>query len=101
LKLRSTGLNPARHETSAWEGFVNSMSLPISMSGFHRRGYERQHEAEATAQIVAFIGGVNAGCVHQSKRAGSEASDEKRIFCSACAAEPSLFISLLDMRSGK
>lgn len=39
--------------------------------------------------------------VHQSKRTGSEASDEKRIFCSSCAAEPSLFISLLDTRSGK
>jgi hypothetical protein len=39
--------------------------------------------------------------VHQSKRTGSEASDEKRIFCSACAAEPNLFISLLDTQSGK
>ena len=34
------------------------------MSGFHRRGYERQPEAEATAQIVALIGGVNAGVTH-------------------------------------
>jgi hypothetical protein len=38
---------------------------------------------------------------HQSKRTGSEAGDEKPIFCSSCAAEPAQFISLLDTRSGK
>ena len=39
--------------------------------------------------------------VHQSKRIGSDAGDDKRIFCSSCAAEPSLFIWLLDSRNGK
>ena len=38
--------------------------------------------------------------VHQSKRTGGEAGDDKRIFCPSCTAEPSLFISLLDTRSG-
>ena len=38
---------------------------------------------------------------HRSKQAGNGTSDEKQIFCSACAAEPALFISLLDTQSGK
>ena len=39
--------------------------------------------------------------VHQSKRIGNEAGGDKRISCSSCAAEPSLFITLLDSRNGK
>ena len=37
---------------------------------------------------------------YQGKRFGNETSDEKRIFCSSCAAEPGLFITLLDSRNG-
>jgi hypothetical protein len=39
--------------------------------------------------------------VRQIKRTGNEAGDEKRLFCSSCAAEPAEFLSLLDTRSGK
>jgi hypothetical protein len=35
-----------------------------------------------------------------SRRAANETCDEKRIFCSKCAAEPRLFLSLLDSRKG-
>jgi hypothetical protein len=37
----------------------------------------------------------------QSKRIGNEASDEKPIVCSSCAAQTSLFIPLLDSQNGK
>jgi hypothetical protein len=38
---------------------------------------------------------------YQSKRAGLEAAHEKPVFCPSCAAQPVLFISLLDSRNGK
>ena len=45
--------------------------------------------------------GIVMDRAYQSKRTGNETGDEKRISCSACAAEPSLFVLLLDSRSGK
>ena len=35
-----------------------------------------------------------------TRRAAKETRDEKRIFCSKCAAEPRSFLSLLDSRKG-
>ena len=37
----------------------------------------------------------------QNKRIANEARDGKEILCSSCAAEPHLFVSLLDSRNGK
>jgi hypothetical protein len=38
---------------------------------------------------------------YRNERIGNEARDEKPVFCSSCAAEPSLSISILDSRNGK
>lgn len=40
-------------------------------------------------------------CTDQNKRIGNETRDEEQIFCSSCAAEPHLFIPLLNSRNGK
>ena len=37
----------------------------------------------------------------QRKPIGNETGEEKPIFCASCAAEPSLFIPILDTRNGK
>jgi hypothetical protein len=36
-----------------------------------------------------------------TRRAGIELRNEKQIFCPRCAAEPRLFLSLLDSRKGE
>ena len=36
-----------------------------------------------------------------TRRAAKETRDEKRIFCSKCAAEPRSFLSLLDFPEGR
>ena len=39
-------------------------------------------------------------CTQENERVGNEARDGKATFCSSCAAEQPVFISLLDSRTG-
>jgi hypothetical protein len=39
--------------------------------------------------------------IDPNRPAGNEAREPKQIFCPKCAAEPRLFLSLVDTRNGK
>jgi len=39
--------------------------------------------------------------IDPNRPTGGQASEERQIFCPKCAAEPRLFLSLLDTRNGK
>jgi hypothetical protein len=47
------------------------------------------------------IGGIFMDRIDPNRPAGNEAREDKRTFCPKCAAEPRLFLSLLDTRNGR
>jgi hypothetical protein len=67
---------------------------------FGALGWNSVRKSRARERCVMPTRGTSTDHNDPSRRAANETRDEKWIFCSKCAAEPRLFLSLLDSRKG-